>query len=80
MGLVVALRGHMLARGARLPMNPDPMTLRPVPALSDAASSRSLFALLLILRRIAIAGMALINTGLGRSRSASQSLLGNLGH
>ena len=30
------------------------------------------------LRPLAIAGVALINTGLGRSRSAAQALLGNL--
>jgi Amt family ammonium transporter len=33
---------------------------------------------LLLLAPLAIAGVALINTGLGRSRSAAQSLLGNL--
>src|ERR1700691_3846460 len=33
---------------------------------------------LLLLSTLAIAGVALINTGLGRSRSASQSLLGSL--
>jgi Amt family ammonium transporter len=33
---------------------------------------------LLLLAPLAIAGMALINTGLGRSRSAAQALLGNL--
>ena len=41
----------------------------------------ALFALtlaLLVLSPLTIAGIALINTGLGRSRSASQSLLGNL--
>ena len=41
----------------------------------------SLFALtlaLLLLAPLAIAGVALINTGLGRSRSAAQALLGNL--
>ena len=41
----------------------------------------SLFALtlvLLLLAPLAIAGVALINTGLGRSRSAAQSLLGSL--
>ncbi len=34
---------------------------------------------LLMLAPLAIAGVALINTGLGRSRSAAQSLLGSLG-
>ena len=41
----------------------------------------SIFALtlaLLMLAPLAIAGVALINTGLGRSRSAAQALLGNL--
>ncbi len=41
----------------------------------------ALFALtlaLLLLAPLAIAGVALINTGLGRSRSAAQALLGNL--
>ena len=36
------------------------------------------FALLLIAPLALIAGVALINTGLGRSRSAAQALLGNL--
>ena len=43
--------------------------------------SDSLFALtlmLLVLSPLAIAGIALMNTGLGRSRSAAQALLGNL--
>jgi Amt family ammonium transporter len=43
--------------------------------------SDSVFALtlaLLVLSPLAIAGVALINTGLGRSRSAAQALLGNL--
>jgi Amt family ammonium transporter len=43
--------------------------------------SESVFALtlaLLVLAPLAIAGVALINTGLGRSRSAAQALLGNL--
>jgi Amt family ammonium transporter len=33
---------------------------------------------LLLLAPLAVAGMALVNTGLGRSRSAAQALLGNL--
>ncbi len=33
---------------------------------------------LLLLAPLAIAGVALVNTGLGRSRSAAQSLLGSL--
>jgi Amt family ammonium transporter len=43
--------------------------------------SESMFALtlaLLLLTPLAIAGVALVNTGLGRSRSAAQSLLGSL--
>jgi Amt family ammonium transporter len=46
------------------------------PALSETACVLC-FALLL-LAPLAIAGIALINTGLGRSRSAAQALLGNL--
>ena len=48
----------------------------PVPGVSE-----SLFALtfmLLVLSPLAIAGVALTNTGLGRSRSAAQAMLGNL--
>jgi len=48
----------------------------PTPVLSDAACGVCLG--LLILAPLAIAGVALINTGLGRSRSAAQALLGNL--
>jgi Amt family ammonium transporter len=43
--------------------------------------TESVFALtlvLLLLAPLAIAGVALVNTGLGRSRSAAQALLGNL--
>ncbi|HEY1160511.1 MAG TPA: hypothetical protein VGE83_07765 [Terracidiphilus sp.] len=46
------------------------------PAISEAAFALTLA--LLLLAPLAIAGVALINTGLGRSRSAAQSLLGNL--
>ena len=46
------------------------------PALPDAAYALCL--VLLALAPLAIAGVALINTGLGRSRSAAQALLGNL--
>jgi len=48
---------------------------------SPAGMPDSVFALtlaLLILSPMAVAGVALINTGLGRSRSAAQALLGNL--
>jgi Amt family ammonium transporter len=44
--------------------------------MSDAIFALTL--VLLLLAPLAIAGVALINTGLGRSRSAAQSLLGNL--
>ncbi|MGD1106310.1 MAG: hypothetical protein ABR865_04640 [Terracidiphilus sp.] len=44
--------------------------------MSDAAFALTLG--LLLLAPMAIAGVALINTGLGRSRSAAQALLGNL--
>jgi len=47
-----------------------------------APMTDSVFALtlaLLLLAPLAIAGLTLINTGLGRSRSAAQSLLGSLG-
>ena len=46
------------------------------PAMTDAAFALALA--LLMLAPLAIAGVALINTGLGRSRSAAQALLGNL--
>jgi Amt family ammonium transporter len=46
------------------------------PAISDTACGLCL--VLLLLAPLAIAGVALINTGLGRSRSAAQALLGNL--
>ena len=48
----------------------------------NAPLTETAFALtlgLLLLAPLAIAGVALINTGLGRSRSAAQSLLGSLG-
>jgi ammonium transporter, Amt family len=58
-------------------MNPvPPMIPAPVPAMSDAAFALTLG--LLLLAPMAIACVALINTGLGRSRSAAQALLGNL--
>ena len=58
-------------------MNPiPPMIPAPVPAMSDAAFALTLG--LLLLAPMAIAGVALINTGLGRSRSAAQAMLGNL--
>jgi Amt family ammonium transporter len=44
--------------------------------MSDAAFALTLA--LLLISPLAIAGVALINTGLGRSRSAAQALLGNV--
>jgi len=52
------------------------MIPNPPPVLPDAAFV--LVLVLLALAPLAIAGVALINTGLGRSRSAAQSLLGSL--
>jgi Amt family ammonium transporter len=52
------------------------MIQNPLPVLSEAAFA--LVLVLLLLAPLAIAGVALINTGLGRSRSAAQSLLGSL--
>jgi Amt family ammonium transporter len=52
-----------------------------IPTPAPAAMSDALFALglvLLLVAPLSIAGVALINTGLGRSRSAAQALLGNL--
>jgi Amt family ammonium transporter len=46
------------------------------PTLTDATTA--LVLVLLLVAPLAIAGLALINTGLGRSRSAAQSLLGSL--
>jgi ammonium transporter, Amt family len=56
-------------------MNPSLPSILP-PVLSDA--SFALVLALLLIAPLAIAGLALINTGLGRSRSAAQSLLGSL--
>ena len=53
-----------------------PIAPSPVPAMSDAVFALTLA--LLLLAPMAIAGVALINTGLGRSRSAAQAMLGNL--
>jgi len=52
------------------------MTPAPVPPLSDVAFAFTLA--LLVLAPLAIAGVALINAGLGRSRSAAQALLGSV--
>jgi Amt family ammonium transporter len=52
------------------------MTTQAALPLTDAAFALTLA--LLLLAPLAIAGVALINTGLGRCRSAAQALLGNL--
>jgi len=52
------------------------MIPNPAPVMTDATFALTL--VLLLLAPLAIAGMALVNTGLGRSRSAAQALLGNL--
>jgi ammonium transporter, Amt family len=49
----------------------------PIPPPIGDAEFALVFAMLLV-SPLAIAGVALINTGLGRSRSAAQALLGNL--
>ena len=53
-----------------------PLIPQSVTAMSDAVFALTLA--LLLLAPLAIAGVALINTGLGRSRSTAQALLGNL--
>ncbi len=53
-----------------------PIPPAPVPAISDAAFVLTLA--LLMVSPLAIAGIALINAGLGRARSAAQALLGNV--
>ena len=50
--------------------------MNPAVPLTDAVFALTLA--LLMLAPLAIAGVALINTGLGRSRSAAQALLGNV--
>ena len=54
---------------------PLPVAALP-PVMSDAVFALTL--VLLLVSPMAIAGLALINAGLGRSRSAAQALLGNL--
>jgi len=54
------------------------MTAIPIPAPEMNSAETALALALLLLAPLAIAGIALINTGLGRSRSAAQALLGNL--
>ncbi len=53
-----------------------PMTPAPAAAMSETVFALTLA--LLLLAPLAIAGIALINAGLGRSRSAAQALLGDL--
>ena len=52
------------------------MTPPPVPALSETATALSILSILLV--PFALAGLALINTGLGRSRSAAHSMMASL--
>ena len=49
-----------------------------IPAPANSESYYGLALLLLLLAPLAIGGLALVNTGLGRSRSAAQAILGNL--
>ena len=55
-------------------MNP----LAPIPVSPGSDVYNGLALLLLLLAPLAIVGLALVNTGLGRSRSAAQAILGNL--
>ena len=57
---------------------PLPLPPQPVPATPMPESVFALTLVLLLMAPLAIAGVALINAGLGRSRSAAQALLGNL--
>lgn len=57
-------------------MSATPPMVPAAPAMSDAVFALTLA--LMLLAPMAIAGVALINTGLGRSRSAAQAMLGNL--
>lgn len=52
------------------------MTSQPVPSLSDTATAFCVLSILLV--PLASAGLALINTGLGRSRSAAHLMLSSL--
>lgn len=52
------------------------MNAAPLPRMSDAVFALTLA--LLLVAPLAVAGVALVNAGLGRSRSAAQALLGNL--
>ena len=52
------------------------MTSNPAPAMPESMFALTL--VLLTLSPLTIAGIAAINAGLGRSRSAAQALLGNL--
>ena len=58
-------------------MNPTAPTI-PLPAATMDETVFAITLVLLLLAPLAIAGLALVNTGLGRSRSAAQALLGNL--
>jgi|SRR5580658_6638167 Amt family ammonium transporter len=50
----------------------------PIPVSAGSDAYWGLALVLLLLAPLAIAGLALVNTGLGRSRSAAQAILGNL--
>src|SRR5436309_15701231 len=52
------------------------VTPPPVPALSETATALSILSILLV--PFALAGLAVVNTGLGRSRSAAHSLMASL--
>jgi hypothetical protein len=75
-GLWTRRRGAWPHGSARRKPFMNPTSARRRPRLTEAAFALTL--VLLLLAPLAIAGIALINTGLGRSRSAAQALLGNL--
>ena len=52
--------------------------MTPLAPMPFPETSFALMLMLLLIAPVAIAGLALVNAGLGRSRSAAQSLLGTL--
>src|SRR4051812_37812740 len=52
--------------------------MTPLAPMPFPETSFALMLILLLLAPLAIAGLALVNTGLGRSRSAAQSMLGTM--
>src|SRR5690242_10204140 len=52
--------------------------MTPLAPMPFPETSFALTLILLLMAPLAIAGLALVNTGLGRSRSAAQSMLGTL--